>query len=145
MDSLGGLRVNVEHVPHAVHTSTRSGTSTKDVIRASPTLGNWKSESETNSPCGRCSTIEPEDVLISCPPAVTAQASGGNEPCVRACPHSNSSVDCMWAQALSRRESLDEGRYFQAMMWRDRASSHKLPMPRLCVGSDRLADFAKSK
>ncbi len=28
MDSLGGLPVNVEHVPHAVHTSTRSGTST---------------------------------------------------------------------------------------------------------------------
>jgi hypothetical protein len=28
MDSLGGLPVNIEHVPHAVHTSTRSGTST---------------------------------------------------------------------------------------------------------------------
>ena len=28
MDSLGGLPVNVEHVPHAVHTRTRSGTST---------------------------------------------------------------------------------------------------------------------
>ena len=28
MDSLGGLPVKVEHVPHAVHTSTRSGTST---------------------------------------------------------------------------------------------------------------------
>ena len=42
----GDAIVNVEHVPHAVHTSTRSGTSTKDVIRASPTLGNWKSESE---------------------------------------------------------------------------------------------------
>ncbi len=28
IDSLGGLPVNVEHVPHAVHTSTRSGTST---------------------------------------------------------------------------------------------------------------------
>ena len=28
MDSLGGLPVNVEHVPLAVHTSTRSGTST---------------------------------------------------------------------------------------------------------------------
>jgi hypothetical protein len=28
MDILGGLPVNVEHVPHAVHTSTRSGTST---------------------------------------------------------------------------------------------------------------------
>ncbi len=51
----------------------------------------------------------------------------------------------MWAQALSRRESLDEGRYFQAMIWRDRASSHKLPMPRLWVGSERLAEFAKSK
>ena len=42
----GDAIVNVEHLPHAVHTSTRSGTSTKDVIRASPTLGNWKSESE---------------------------------------------------------------------------------------------------
>jgi hypothetical protein len=28
MDSLGGLPVNIEHVPHAVHTRTRSGTST---------------------------------------------------------------------------------------------------------------------
>jgi hypothetical protein len=28
MDSLGGLPVKVEHVPHAVHTRTRSGTST---------------------------------------------------------------------------------------------------------------------
>ena len=28
MDSLGGLPVNGEHVPLAVHTSTRSGTST---------------------------------------------------------------------------------------------------------------------
>ena len=28
MDSLGGLPVNVEHGPHAVHTSTRSGMST---------------------------------------------------------------------------------------------------------------------
>ena len=28
MDSFGGLPVKVEHVPHAVHTSTRSGTST---------------------------------------------------------------------------------------------------------------------
>ena len=28
MDSLGGLPVNVEHMPHAVHTRTRSGTST---------------------------------------------------------------------------------------------------------------------
>ena len=27
MDSLGGLPVNVEHVPNAVHTCTRSGTS----------------------------------------------------------------------------------------------------------------------
>ena len=28
MDSLGGLPVKVEHVPHAVHTRIRSGTST---------------------------------------------------------------------------------------------------------------------
>jgi hypothetical protein len=28
MDSLGGLPVNGEHVPNAVHTRTRSGTST---------------------------------------------------------------------------------------------------------------------
>ena len=28
MDISGGLPVKVEHVPHAVHTSTRSGTST---------------------------------------------------------------------------------------------------------------------
>ena len=28
MDSFGCLPVNVEHVPHAVHTRTRSGTST---------------------------------------------------------------------------------------------------------------------
>ena len=28
MDSLGCLPVNVEHAPHAVHTRTRSGTST---------------------------------------------------------------------------------------------------------------------
>ena len=51
----------------------------------------------------------------------------------------------MWAQALSNRESLDEGRYFQAMIWRDRASSHKLTMPGLWVGSERLVEFAKSK
>jgi hypothetical protein len=37
------------------------------------------------------------------------------------------------------------GGYFQATIWRDRASSHKLTMPRLWVGSDRLAEFAESK
>ena len=35
--------------------------------------------------------------------------------------------------------------HFQATIWRDRASSHKLTMPRLWVGSDRLAEFAESK
>ena len=39
MDSLGGLPVNIEHVPHAVHTRTRSGTCHIHLVQRISTLG----------------------------------------------------------------------------------------------------------
>ena len=151
MDSFGCSPVNVEHVPHAVHTSTRSGTSTlcnefrplalsddetagavtRDTAQqmyagaicqpsaswrsklrhpSSPTLGN---PSLNQLPVWRMFDNIPADVLIPCPPAVTAQASGGREPCVRACPHSNSSVDMHVGASTQPKGTLDEDTFRQ--------------------------------
>jgi hypothetical protein len=54
--------------------------------------------------------------------------------------------ECGYACGRKHSAAGDSGRgCFQATIWRDRASSHKLTMPRLWVGSDRLAEFAESK
>jgi hypothetical protein len=87
------------------------------VIRASRTLGN---RSLNQLPVWQMFDNRPAAVLIPCPPALTAQASGGREPCVRACPYS--SVDMRVGAST---QPQDSGRgYFQATIWRDRASSH---------------------
>jgi hypothetical protein len=54
--------------------------------------------------------------------------------------------ECGYACGRKHSAGGDSGRgYFQATIWRDRATSHMLTIPRLWVGSDRLAEFAKSK
>ena len=73
----------------------------------------------------------------------------GNGPSLwrpRAVRQSLPAFECGYACGCKHSAAGDSGRgYFQATIWRDRASSHKLTMPRLWVGSDRLAEFAESK
>ena len=67
----------------------------------------------------------------------------------RAVRQSLSAFECAYAYGRKHSTAGDSGRgHFQAAIWHDRTSSpssHKLTMPRLWVGSDRLAEFAESK
>ena len=65
----------------------------------------------------------------------------------RAVRQSLRAFECAYACGRKHSAAGDSGRgHFQVTIWRDRASSHKLTMPRLWVGSDRVAvaGFAKS-
>jgi hypothetical protein len=110
------------------------------VIRASPSPEN---PSLNQLPVWQTFEYDPQ-VLIPCPPAVPARASGGREPSAvrQSLPAFESGYACgrkhsaagVWTRVLS---SNDMARPF--------IIAHKLTVPRLWVGSDRPAEFAKSK